>query len=100
MTNYEWHGVYDAEGNRIKNPDPEIGITEIETIVVHHEAVAAVEEVGHEGRVLAEYENGGRDVEWIVDVPAIEARDAYDEEIEIYRYRPYSADDLVERVQD
>ena len=93
---YRWHGVYDADGNPIEAPDMESGTIEAETVTVHHGAVEAVEEVGHEGAVLAEYPNGGRDVEWIVDVPAVEARDAYDEQVEIYRWRPYTADELAE----
>lgn len=99
---YRWHGVYDAAGNPVEAPDMESGTLTAETVTVHHGAVEAAEEVGHEGAVLAEYPNGGRDVEWIVDVPAVEARGAYDERIEIYRWRPYTADELadIERARE
>ena len=51
-----------------------------EAVIVHHEAVAHVEEQGHY-EVIKEYPNGGKDVMWVVDVPYVEGYDAYDEEV-------------------
>lgn len=61
--------------------------------VAHHDAVEAVKEVGHYN-VVAVYPNGGKDVEWVVDTPAVEAREAYDEYEEIFIYIPYSEEEL------
>ena len=49
--------------------------------IIHHEATPAVEEVSHYV-VIREYENGGRDVEKVVDVPGSLAKPAWDEEVE------------------
>lgn len=59
--------------------DDEIA-TEHEAEIVHHPAVEAVEEQSHY-EVIAEYPNGGKDVEKIIDVEAVEAKEAYDEVI-------------------
>lgn len=96
MTEYEWYGVYDAEGNEVDDPDMGLGRIAEETVTVHHEAVEEIEEVGHEGKVIAEYPNGGRDVEWVVDVQGVEGREAYDESVTIYRHTPYTEDELAE----
>jgi hypothetical protein len=60
---------------------------------MHHEAIKAVEEVGHY-EVVAEYPNGGKDVEWIVDTPGVEAKEAWDEYEDILRYIPYTETEL------
>ena len=41
--------------------------------------------------VIAEYEGGGKDVQRVVDIPGIAARDAWDEYEDVYRYVPYTA---------
>ncbi len=61
--------------------------------IKHHEAVEAVEEQGHY-ETVAEYPNGGKDVEWIIDSPKIEAKEAYDEYEDIQIYIPYSEKQL------
>ena len=61
--------------------------------VCHHEAVEAVEEQGHL-ETIAEYPNGGKDVEWIIDAPAIEAKEAWDEYEDILRFVPFTTNDL------
>lgn len=61
--------------------------------VKHHDAVEAVEEEGH-WEIVAEYPNGGRDVEWVIDVPGITAKEAWDEYEDIYRYIEYTAEKL------
>ena len=75
----------------------EIGYLKPESIVsVHHEATKEVKEVGHY-EVIAEYPNGGKDVAWIIDVPGIEAKDAWDEYEDIQRYVLYTEEELAAR---
>lgn len=82
-------------------------------IAVHHEAVAGktvadqvaelqsqgatVEEiVGKQYLVKAVYENGGKDVEEIEEIPS---KEAYDEYEEIQVYVPYTEEELTERAE-
>ena len=53
--------------------DLEMGYLTDYTEEVYHEAVEHVEEQGHY-EVIREYPSGGKDVEWIVDVPKVEGR--------------------------
>ena len=66
--------------------------------IQHHEAVEAVEEHGHY-ETLQEYPNGGKDVEWQVDVPGVEAKEAWDEYEDIQRYTKYTAEELEANAQ-
>ena len=88
--------IYDGEGNPITDYDPGKGWLREQARLHHHEAVEAVEEQGH-WETVAEYpETGGKDVQWVVDVPGVEAREAWDEE-EIYLlYTPYTEQELAE----
>ena len=87
--------IFDTNGNPIETPDPTKGYLKQETQTAHHDAVEGVEEVSHY-EIVAEYANGGKDVRKVVDVAAVEARDAWDEEIQIQVYVPYTADELAE----
>ena len=60
---------------------------------IHHDAVAGVEEVSHY-ETIREYPNGGKDVKKVVDVKAVPAQDAYDEEVEVQRYICYTTEEL------
>ena len=53
----------------------------------------AVEEQGHY-ETIKEYENGGKDVEWVVDVEGVEEHDEF-EDIQIYI--PYTEQELAEQ---
>lgn len=64
--------------------------------VCHHEAVEAVVEEGH-WETIREYPNGGKDVDWIIDVEAVEAKEAWDEYEDILRYTLYTSEELAER---
>lgn len=64
-------------------------LNEESILIAHHEAVEACPEEGHY-EVIAEYPNGGKDVEWIVDAPAVDAKEAYDEYETILRYIPFT----------
>lgn len=86
----------DSNGNEVQNPDMTLGSMNMETIVTkHHDAVEAVKEIGHY-ETVAEYDNGGKVQEWIIDTPGVEAKDAYDETEQIMRYIPYTAEQLAE----
>lgn len=61
--------------------------------IKHHEAVEAVKEKGHL-ETVQEYPNGGRDVEWIVDVEGVDAKDAWDEYENIKRYIKFTEEEL------
>lgn len=81
----------DQDGSEIVAPDLEAGhLVPKRILVAHHDAMEAVEEVSHY-EVIAEYEGGGKDVQRVVDIPGIAARDAWDEYEDVYRYVPYTA---------
>lgn len=82
-----------SETYNLDDLDLNKGRLEIRTEVIHHEAVAAVEEVSHY-EVIAEYPNGGKDVEKVIDKPGQEAKAAYDETVEYQVYIPYSETDI------
>lgn len=71
-------------------------LKEDKLFIAHHEAVAAVKDIGHY-EVIKVYENGGEDVEWVVDIPGTEAKKAYDEYEDIYVYVPYTEEELQDR---
>lgn len=104
--------ILDAHGNELQYDDIDLNAGKLvdETITVHHDAVEGVKEVSHV-EVLKEYhetgpdgtpvldEDGhkivfGKDVKTIIDVPGVEAKDAWDEQEEIQRYIPYTAEEL------
>lgn len=85
--------IIDSNGVEIATPDLTKGYLKQETQTVHHDAVAGVEEVSHY-ETLAEYPNGGKDVQKVVDVPGVAAQEAYDEEVEVQRYILYTAEEL------
>ena len=78
---------------RIENPDLTLGCLRPGTRTVHHEAVEGIEEVWHY-ETIAEYEHGGMDVRRVVDEPGVEAQAAWDEEILIQIYVPYTQEEL------
>ena len=90
--------ILDQNGNEMleSDIDYEKGYLVKENIFVcHHEAVEAVVEEGH-WETIREYPNGGKDVDWVVDVPAVEASDAWDEYEDILRYTLYTDSELAE----
>ena len=89
--------ILDEQNNVLESIDETKGyLVKDSLFVCHHEAVEAVEEQGH-WETIAEYPNGGKDVEWIVDVPAIEAKEAWDEYEDILRFVAYTEKDIAER---
>ena len=92
--------MYDEQGNPVTDYDPAKGRLEIQKRIHHHEAVKAVEEQGH-WETVAEYpETGGKDVQWVVDVPGVEAREAWDEEETYWLYIPYTEEELAQMEAD
>lgn len=104
--------ILDAHGNELQYDDIDLNAGKLvdETITVHHDAVEGVEEVSHVEVLKEYYETGpdgtpvldedgqkvvfGKDVKTIIDVPGVEAKAAYDEQEEIQRYIPYTAEEL------
>lgn len=78
-----------------EEPNLELGYLKEDTLTIHHESVIGVEEQGH-WITIAEYPNGGKDVEWVVDVEGVESKEAFDETEEIFVYIPYSEEQLLE----
>lgn len=88
--------ILDAENRELTSPDMALGrLAEEKILVAHHDAVEAVAEAGH-WETVAEYPNGGKDVAWVVDVPGVEARDAWDEYEDIFRYVSYTEEELAQ----
>ncbi len=103
--------IYNQEKTEIiENPDLEKGYlatdyipTKVPAEYKHHEAVEGREEEGHY-EILARFPNGGVSRQWVVDVPAIEAHEAWDELIQaegetdeqIQVYIPYTDEELLE----
>ena len=92
--------LVDEDDNPVENPDLELGWLKNETKTVHHDAVEGVKKVSHyevnlkpDGTPAIYYDaNGkeyGRDVHEVIDVPGVQARDAYDEEVAFIRYIKY-----------
>lgn len=104
--------ILDTHGNELKLGDLDLNAGKLvdETITVHHDAVEGVEEVSHVEVLKEYYETGpdgepvldedgnkivfGKDVKTIIDVPGVEAKDAWDEQEKIQRYIPYTAEEL------
>lgn len=90
--------IIDTNGNPMENPDLFLGWLEDKTQTIHHDAVAGVEEVSHY-ETIAEYPNGGKDVQKVVDVPGVEAKDAWDEEEQVQVYHLYTAEELAAQAE-
>lgn len=89
--------IYDENNMEIASPDLDKGyLTQEQRLVAHHDAVETMEEVGHY-EVIAEYPNGGKDVEWIVDTPGVAAQDAWDEYETVQVYHPFTAEEIAAR---
>lgn len=89
--------VFDENGSPVESWDDDESKLVPATKTVHHDAVEGVEEIGH-WRTVREYpETGGKDVEWVVDVPGVEAQDAWDEKVHYYVCTPLTADERAAR---
>lgn len=81
--------ILDENGNELFEVDTTLGYgTQEQIFIAHHDAVDGVDEVGHY-EVARVYENGGRDVQWVVDVPGVEPTPEWDEYETITRWHYY-----------
>lgn len=88
--------IFDEFDNLIESYDETKGYLKNDSLFVcHHEAIEAVEEQGH-WETLKEYPNGGKDVDWVIDVPGVEPKEAWDEYEDILRFVPFSKKELAE----
>ena len=86
--------ILDENNVEITSPDLSLGhLVEEEVFVAHHPAVEAVREQWHY-ETVNDYLNGGKDVVKVIDVPGVEAKDAWDEYETIKRYVPYTEEEL------
>ena len=86
--------ILDENNVEITAPDLTLGhLVEEEVFVAHHPAVEEVPEQWHY-ETIKEYPGGGKDVVKVVDVPGVEAKDAWDEYETIKRYVPYTEEEL------
>ena len=89
--------ILDENDIEIISPDYEKGYLKSDSLfIIHHEAKEAVEEQGH-WEVIAEYPNGGKDVDWVIDIPGEPAKEAWDEYENIQRFIAYTEKELAER---
>lgn len=90
--------ILDELNNVLSNEEIDFSkgyLREEQRFVKHHEAIEAIAEQGH-WRIVNEYPNGGKDVEWVVDISAAEPKDAYDEYETIQRFVPFTEAQLDE----
>jgi hypothetical protein len=91
--------ILDENNVEITSPDLSLGyLVPDKVFIAHHDAIEAVEEVGHY-EVIAEYPNGGKDVVKVIDINGVEAQEAWDEYEDILRYVRYTDEELSEREQ-
>lgn len=87
--------ILDVNNTEILEPNYDLGYTKSDKIfIMHHEAVAEVKEQGHYNVIRVYEETGGKDVEWVVDIPGVEAKEAWDEYEDILRYVEYTQEEL------
>lgn len=80
--------------------DKELGYLQDDTLyIAYHDTQMEMEEQSHY-EVIAEYDNGGKDVRKVVDIPYQEYRDAYDEYENIQVFVPYNDDELARQRQE
>lgn len=80
----------------LKEYDLNKGHLELDKLFIrHHKAVEEIKEQWHY-ETIAEYPNGGKDVEKIIDVPYQAPQEAFDEYEDIYVYIPYTDEELEE----
>lgn len=89
--------LLDVNGAEIHDYDAEKGYTvQREILIAHHKAIAAAEEVGHWETTKVYPETGGKEVEWVVDIPGVTAQEAWDEYETVLQFVPYSEAELAE----
>lgn len=88
--------IFGIDDQEIESPDFRLGYLKPEKrLVTHHPAIAAVPEQFHYEEI-AVYPNGGKDFAIVVDVPGVDAVDAWDEYEDILRYILYTPEELAQ----
>lgn len=86
--------ILDKMNQEVKDYDRTQGRLEPDRLfIAHHPAVVGTPEVSHY-EVVKTYPNGGQDLRKVVDSPAVEGKEAWDEYEDIYRYIPYTPQEL------
>ena len=89
--------VYNQKKTKeLKDYDLELGYLVPDTLTIKHREVKEVKEEGH-FKVLAEFPNGGKEVEWVVDKLGTPYQPPREEIVNIYIYVPYTQEELTER---
>lgn len=84
----------ESKKTELKDYDKDMGkLVRDKLFIAHHSAREASEEVGHY-EVICEYPNGGKDVKWVVDSPAVTACEEHDEYEDILVFVPYTEREL------
>lgn len=89
--------IYNEEKTQIlNNPDLKKGWLKKDKIVI--KTIPATEEIKEQGHyvTIREYENGGKDVEWVVDVEGIPAKPETYEYEDIQVYVPFTEEELTQ----
>lgn len=80
-------------------PDLTLGRLVDDVEIVHHDAIAGVQQVSH--YVPIEHlANGSTIVEEVIDVPGVDPQPAWDEEVPVMRYIRYTAEELAQREKE
>ncbi len=77
----------------LKEYDESKGYLKADVIITHFPEQEAIEEQSHY-EVIAEYPNGGKDIEKVIDVEGKEYAPAHTETEDIFVYIPYTEDEL------
>ena len=80
---------------QLTNPDLGLGRLVADTMHIRIDEVQAVPPIGHY-EVIAEYENGGKDVKFIEDVAGVEYQPSQEYDEDILVYIPYTDTELAE----
>ena len=91
--------IIDENGVEVTEaPDLTLGRLVDDVEIVHHDAIAGVQQVSH--YVPIEHlANGSTIVEEVIDVPGVEPKPAWDETVPIQRYIKYTQDELDEQAR-
>jgi hypothetical protein len=84
-----------VETKGYEKPDLSRGELKLDTLVTNYPEVEAVEEKGHY-ETIREYDNGGKDVKWVVDVKGIKYQPEREEVEHIYVYIAYTQEQILE----
>jgi len=91
--------ILDETGAVVENPNLTLGYLTDDTEEVTHSAVEGVEELFHY-ETVAEYPNGGKDVQKVVDCPGVQAQEEWVEKVPIQRYVRYTAEELAAQEEE